>query len=129
MGLPWVRLDANVAQHDKILALKADPSPKRWQAMSSYFCALAWSGGQGTDGYIPHYALDSVHATPTTARLLLKYRLWEEAVAGFRIVNFETRQELNIVAEAKRAAQAAGGRKGNCVRHHGPNCGCWKEVG
>lgn len=127
MPLPWVRLDSNVAQHDKILALINDKSPKKWQAMSSYFFALAWSGGQGTDGFIPSYALNSVHGTQQTARLLVMYRLWEEGLAGYRIVNYETRQELTIVAEAKRAAQAAGARKANCKRWHGPDCGCWKE--
>lgn len=129
MALPWVRLDANVAQHDKMLALKADPSPKKWQAIASYFFALGWSGGQGTDGFIPAYALSSVHGNEVTARLLVKYRLWEEGVAGWRIKNYEARQELNIVAEAKRAAQAAGGRKARCRQNHGPECGCWKKAG
>ena len=45
MGLPWVRLDANIATHDKMLALLADPSPQKWQAAASYMFALAWAGG------------------------------------------------------------------------------------
>lgn len=126
MGLPWVRLDANVGQHDKILALKADPSAKKWQALTSYFVALAWSGGQGTDGHIPSYALESVHATTQTARLLVKYRLWSEATEGWQIVNYSHRQELEVITEAKRAAQAMGGRKARCRQNHGPDCGCWK---
>lgn len=128
MALPWVRLDSNVGHHDKILALKADPSAKKWQAMASYFVALAWSGGQGTDGHVPSYALESVHATPQTARLLVKYRLWVEATDGWNIINFANRQELNIVAEAKRAAQSMGGRKARCRANHGPDCGCWREA-
>lgn len=126
MALPWVRLDANIGSHDKILALISDPSPKRWQAYSSYVTALAWSGGQGTDGLVPKTALPFVHGTTTTARLLVVYRLWEETLIGWRIVNYESRQELNIVAEAKRAAQSAGGRKARCRQNHGPECGCWK---
>ena len=128
MALPWVRLDANIGSHDKILALLADPSPKRWQAYASYMTALAWSGGQGTDGLIPQTALPFVHGTLATARLLVTYRLWEESLIGWRIVNYEARQELNIVAEAKRAAQAAGGRKARCRQNHGPDCGCWKTA-
>lgn len=128
MALPWVRLDSNVAQHDKMLALKYDPSAKRWQAVASYFFALAWSGGQGTDGFIPHHALEAVHGTPATARLLVKHKLWEEGISGYKIRNYESRQELNIVAEAKRAAQAAGGRKARCRQNHGPNCGCWEKT-
>lgn len=128
MPLPWVRLDSNVGTHDKILALKADPSAKKWQAMASYFVALAWSGGQGTDGKVPSYALESVLATTQTARLLVKYRLWIEDGNGWEIVNYANRQELNVVAEAKRAAQSAGGRKARCRANHGPDCGCWKEA-
>lgn len=128
MPLPWVRLDSNVGQHDKILALKHDPSPRRWQAMASYFVSLAWSGGQGTDGFIPAYALESIHATPQTARILVKYRLWTEGIAGYQIVNFEERQELAIVTEAKRAAQSLGGKKARCRSNHGPNCGCWRDA-
>jgi FAD/FMN-containing dehydrogenase len=127
MPLPWVRLDSNIASHDKILHLLSDPSPKRWQAASSYMFSLAWSGGQGTDGHIPTAALAFVHGTQQTARLLVKYRLWEEATAGFQIRNYDQRQELLIVSESKRAAQRAGALKGNCIRHHGPDCGCWRN--
>ena|SRR5690348_4024007 len=122
MPLPWVRVDSNVAHHDKMLALISDPSPKRWQAVASYFFALGWSGGQGTDGVIPNFALASVHGTTATARLLVKYRLWEEATAGFRIRNFEQRQELEAISAAKREAQRVGAQKGNCRRFHGPDC-------
>jgi hypothetical protein len=126
MGLPWVRLDTNIASHDKILALSADPSPRRWQALASYCFALAWSGGQGTDGFIPGYALHFVHGSPQTARLLVKYRLWEEKPNGYQIRNYDTRQVLNDVAEADRKAHVKAGRKGNCIRWHGEDCGCWK---
>jgi len=127
MALPWVRLDSNIPSHDKMLHLLADPSPKRWQACSSYMFSLAWSGGQGTDGRIPAVALPMVHGTPTTARLLVKYGLWDEVTAGYKIRNYEERQELSIVAEGKRAAQRAGALKGNCLRHHGKDCGCWRN--
>lgn len=127
MPLPWVRLDSNIAQHDKILALKSDPSAKRWQAIASYMFSLGWSGGQGTDGFIPAYALESVHGTPQTARLLVKYGLWIEGIAGYQIPNYAERQQLNAVTEAKKAAQSAGAKKANCKRFHGEDCGCWKE--
>lgn len=125
MGLPWVRLDANIATHDKILHLLSDPSPLRWQSAASYMFALAWSGGQGTDGKIASVALGFVHGTPKTARLLVKYHLWNEAVGGFQIVNFELRQQVNEVTDAIRSAQSSGGKRGNCVRHHGELC--WKQ--
>jgi hypothetical protein len=127
MGLPWVRLDSNAATHDKFLALIADPSPKRWQAISSYFFALGWSGGQGTDGFVYAYALSVVHGTPQTARLLVKYALWDEGTNGWQIRNYDLRQELEVVSEAKRAAQSLGGKKARCRENHGPDCGCWKR--
>ena len=129
MGLPWVRLDSNIGSHDKILALLSDPSPKRWQAAFSYTTALAWAGGHGTDGRIPLAALAFVHGTTQTARLLVTYRLWEEAVNGWDIVNYCERQELEIVAETKRAMKSLAGRKAACARHHGPKCECWRKGG
>ena len=125
MGLPWVRLDANIASHDKILHLLADPSALRWQAAWSYIAALAWAGGHGTDGRISSVALGFVHGNAKTARLLVKYRLWTEAPAGFQIVNFELRQQANAITDAVKSAQSAGGKRGNCKRHHGESC--WKN--
>lgn len=129
MALPWVRLDVNISSHDKVLNLLSDPSPKRWQAAASYMFSLGWSGGHGTDGRIPRAALSFVHGNDSTARLLVKHRLWTEETAAWQIVNFDERQEMHIVTEAKRAAQAAGGRKARCRANHGPDCGCWKEGG
>jgi hypothetical protein len=123
-----VRLDAHIATHDKMLALINDPSPKRWQAAASYMFALGWAGGHGTDGRIPAYALGSVHGNPTTARLLVKHGLWVEQTAAWQIKNFDHRQELAVVAEAKRAAQSLGGRKSRCIANHGKDCGCWRDA-
>lgn len=127
MPLPWVRLDSNIGTHDKILALESDPSSKKWQALWSYAVALAWSGGQGTDGKIPTYALHSVKGSPVTARLLVKHRLWREVLTGWEIVNYAERQELAVISEAKRAARSASGRKAACERWHGKTCGCWRQ--
>lgn len=127
MGLPWVRLDSNIGSHDKILALLGDPSPRRWQAAFSYTSALGWSGGHGTDGAIPSAALPFVHGTPATARLLVVYRLWTESLTGWQIVNYIERQESAEISEAIRAAQSLGGKKAQCRKNHGVDCGCWKK--
>lgn len=127
MALPWVRLDSHIGSHDKILSLLADPSPKRWQAAFSYCCALGWSGDQGTDGRIPPVALGFIHGTTTTARLLVKYRLWSEAVNGWEIVNYAERQELTVITAAKREGRRVAAEKANCNRWHGKNC--WTEKG
>lgn len=128
MALPWVRLDSSIASHDKILAVLADRSPHKWQAVSSYMFALGWSGEHGTDGRIPTSALPFIHGTNTTARLLVKHGLWEETDTGYRIHNYAERQELKIVSESKRVAAATASRKANCVRWHGPDCHCWKTA-
>lgn len=129
MGLPWVRMDTNLPSHDKILRLLADPSPKRWQAAASYQFSIEWSGGQGTDGVIPKAALPFVHATAASARLLVTYELWDElGVTGWTIRNFAIRQELDVVAEGKRAARSLAGRKAACERWHDPGCECWRRL-
>ncbi len=127
MGLPWVRLDSNIGSHDKVLALLSDPSPKRWQAFTSYTVALGWSGGHETDGRIPAAALPYVHGTTLTARLLVKYGLWTEETAAWQIVNYADRQMLSATVEAKRAAQSAGARRTNCKRYHDSTCKCWED--
>jgi hypothetical protein len=125
VALPWVRLDSNVGTHDKILGLIHDPSPKRWQALSSYFIALAWSGGQGTDGRVPAYALASVQGTDATARLLVKHGLWEEHTAAWEIRNWAERQQLAAITAGKNEARRVASEKANCTRWHGPKC--WKN--
>lgn len=129
MGLPWARFDTNMPTHDKVLSLLSDPSPKRWQAMTSYTFSIMWSAGHGTDGRIPSAALAVVQGTPATARLLVKYDLWIERTADWLIKNFDQRQELDVIAEAKAAAKSASGRKAACVKWHGPDCGCWRQGG
>lgn len=125
MSLPWVRLDSNIASHDKILALLSDPSPKRWQAAASYMFALGWSGDHGTDGRIPAAALPFVHGTATTARLLVKYGLWAEKTAAWEIRNFAIRQELSVVTAGKIEMRRAAAEKANCKRWHGADC--WNQ--
>ena len=132
MTLPWVRLDSHIGSHDKVLNLLNDPSPKRWQAAFSYCCALGWSGDQGTDGKIPTVALGFIHGNASTARLLVKYRLWIEDLTGYEIVNYAERQELTVITAGKREARRVAAEKANCHRWHGKDCwtsrGCSREL-
>jgi len=125
-GLPWVRLDSNIASHDKILALLAQRDGAK--AFVLYVCALGYAGGHGTDGHIPKYALPVLHGNDRLARMLIDAKLWEYDQGGeYRIRNWDARQELAAITEGKRQAQAVGGRKAMCQRWHGPQCGCWRE--
>ena len=127
MSLPWFRMDSHIGSHDKTLLLFSDPSPKRWQAFSSYVCAIGWSVDHGTDGRIIPAALPFVHGTTVTARLLVKYRMWKEVSTGWEIVNFAERQQLDVVTAGKKAARRTAAEKANCIRWHGPDC--WNGEG
>lgn len=127
-GLPWLRLDSSFYSHDKILNLLDDPSAKKWQAITCYVFGLTWCVQVGNDGRIPKSALGVINCTPTVARLLVKYQLWDEAVSGWQIRNFADRQQLSDESYTIRKAQHTGGIKGNCIRHHGLKCGCWKKA-
>lgn len=127
MSLPWVRLDSNIASHDKITALLAERDGHK--AFTLYICAMGWSGGHGTDGYVPKHVLPLIHGTERTARLLEIHGLFDERPGGWQIRNYEARQELAVVAEMKRAGKSMAGRKSQCIQRHGPQCGCWKDGG
>lgn len=125
MGLAWVRLDTNIASHDKILDLLGR---RNGRAIAfSYVCCIAYCGGNGTDGRIPFAALGFVHATKSEMATLVEVGLLKPIPTGWEIVNYGERQQLRAISEVIRTAQSVGGLKGNCLRHHGPECGCWKK--
>lgn len=128
MGLPWFRLDANIATHDKILDLLEKPSGCK--AFVLYVCGLGYAVGHATDGRVPRTALPLCHGNPRLAEVLIDGHLWEydavEPQRYYRIRNFERRQQLEQVTATKLAAQKLGGKKGACRRYHGPDCHCWK---
>ena len=127
-GLPWVRLDANIATHDMILALLEEKPGIAYKAAFSYVCSLGYAGGHGTDGLIEFTALKFIHGTKETALLLVKHYLWRPDRLGWRIVNFDKRQQLSADNRAISNARRAAGNKGNCIRWHGEECGCWEEA-
>lgn len=125
MSLPWVRLDSNIYSHDKILWLVNQRDG--WRAYAVYTFALAYAGGHATDGHIPRHVLPIIQGTDRIAQLLVEARMWEHAEGGYQIRNWDQRQELAVITEAKRAASRLGGRKRSCQRYHGLECGCWKD--
>jgi hypothetical protein len=125
VALPWVRLDSNIASHDKMLALIHHPSAHRWRAAAVYPFALGWSGAAGTDGHIPFHALGQVHGTKPVAALLVEVGLWVPDPLGWTIPNWAERQQVSGTSDAIRRAKAVGAMKGNCIRWHGKDCGCW----
>lgn len=127
MGLPWFRMDSSIASHDKILALLSDPSPKRWQAFTSYVCAIGWSAEHGTDGRLTAAALPFIHGTKATAGLLVAHRLWLPVAGGWEIRNYLSRQEMAAITAGKQEAARVAAQKANCSRWHGSDC--WSKEG
>lgn len=131
MGLPWARLDTNIAGHDKIVDLLADDSETvavRYQAAFSYVCSIAYSVGHETDGLIKFSALAQVHGAKKTAQLLVRHFLWSPDRLGWRVVNYDKRQQLTAKTAQIRNAQSVGAKKANCTRWHGAECKCWEEA-
>lgn len=128
MSLPWVRIDTNLASHQKILSLVLqDAHPQRWRAAFSYVCGIGWSAGSSSDGLIPPSALPFIHGNTATAGLLIAHHLWDTDPEGYRIHNYAVRQELAIVVDAKQEMRAITAAKAACRRWHGP--GCWTANG
>lgn len=127
MSLPWVRLDSNIASHDKVVELLSQRDGAR--AFTLYVCGLGYAGAHGTDGRIPRAALPFIHGTERLAIMLVEARLWEhDGTPGWRIRNWEQRQELSIVSAMKETGRKKSSAKANCFRWHGPDCGCWKAA-
>lgn len=128
MSLPWVRLDANIASHDKVLKVLAGRDGHR--VMCVYMFALGWSGGHATDGHIPALALPMIHGRPRDADALVSVGLFDPDPDGdgWWLHNWAQRQEAAEVTESKRRKAAEAGRRSGCVRRgHPPSCTCWKE--
>lgn len=122
-GLPWVRLDSNIASHDKILRLLDRRGGKAIAFV--YVCSLGYAGGNGTDGLIPFAALPFIHGSKRDAEALVEVGLWEPHPFGWLIHNYAERQQVAATTAAIRAAQRKGALKANCTRWHGPDCRCW----
>lgn len=131
MSLPWVRLDSNIASHDKVLALLGDDSVSqtvRYQAAFSYICSMGYSGGHDTDGLVPFTALPFIHGNRRTSELLVKHHLWAPHPLGWHMPKWNTRQQSAAVTQSTRNAQRAGALKANCHRWHGKECKCWEQT-
>jgi hypothetical protein len=125
MPLPWVRFDSSFPTHDKVLELVAFGAAGR-SAAFVYTCSLAYCGAQGTDGIVPFAALPFVHGRKRDADLLVQVKLWRPHPQGWEVPNWLTRQQSAARSEAIVRGKRKAGVMGNCVRWHGPDCGCWR---
>jgi hypothetical protein len=127
VSLPWHRMDVGALSHPKILALLDDRAPPgiRYRAVVSWVASIGWSVEHETDGLIPRQAFPFVHATPATARLLVKYDLWDDGPSGYVVHNYAERNPLSRTVNAVREERRRAGSKAACLRWHGPDC--WIE--
>lgn len=89
MGVQWIRLDTSWPSHPKTLELVED---KAFRALVAYVGGLCYAGGQGTDGYIPAYALPYLHARQSDASALVTARLWVPAPGGWEVQSWNEYQ-------------------------------------
>jgi len=96
----------------KVLALVED---KKWQSITVYVAGLAYSGQQGTDGFLPTASLVFMHGTKRNATDLVDVGLWAPRQGGYEIHDWTDYQQTSDEHEARRKrAQAAAE-----VRWHG----------
>lgn len=125
MALHWIRLDLTFLNHDKIVGLKQKRGGHR--AITAYVFGLLWAVQHETDGKIPTHVALTLEAHKPTQALLVDAGLWDVVEGGWLIRNFAERQQLSTVTHSKSRFSGVAGRKGNCVRWHGDDCGCWES--
>jgi hypothetical protein len=112
MGLPWVRLDTTFPRNPKLLALLAEKDGYR--AALAYICMLAYSGEQGTDGWIPREALPFVHARNADVTRLVTAKMLYPQAGGWLIHGWNEFQESSDETKQRRIrAQSAAAARWN----------------
>jgi hypothetical protein len=106
MPLPWVRLDTSFPRNPKLLALVAEKDGYR--AALVYVCMLAYSGEQGTDGFIPREALPFVHARHADVTRLVTHSFVYPQPGGWLIHGWAEFQESTEETKNRRIRAQAG---------------------
>jgi hypothetical protein len=106
MPLPWVRLDTAFPYNPKLLAMLAEKDGHR--AALVWLASLAYSGGQGTDGFISREALPFIHGRPADADRLVRHGFWRAQPGGWLINSWVEKQESNSETQERRVRAQAG---------------------
>lgn len=105
MSLSWVRLDTAFPFNPKLLALLTEKEGHR--AALVWVCSLAYSGAQGSDGFITIEALPFVHARPIDAERLVLHGFWMPQPGGWLINGWDEKQQsTEETKQRRRRAQA-----------------------
>lgn len=100
-----------------------------FRAAFVWHASIGYATLHATDGVIRASALPALNGRRADAERLVKVGLWDEHPEGWRVHDFGDRQQSAQVTAQIRTHRQAAARKGNCVRHHGPQCGCWQRPG
>lgn len=103
-GLPWFRVDSDIAGNPKIADMIADHGARGKAAAFVYIAAIGYCSAHLTDGVVRKGALALVHGTPADARLLVDAGLLAAVDGGWEVVNFAAHQPTRDQSE--RAAKA-----------------------
>lgn len=122
MGLNWVRLDTGFPTNPKVLQLA---NQRQHRAIAVYVLGLAYAGGHGTDGFLPDAALPVIQGGKKEAAALVEAALWHPCMGGWQINGWDEYQPSTKEMQQRKEALRRGSAKGNCIRRHGPDCGCW----
>lgn len=106
MALPWVRLDCGFSRNPKLLAML--PEKDGYRAGLAYLCGLAYSGEQGTDGFIPREALPFIHCRVVDAERLVRNGFWWDQPGGWLINGWAEFQESTEETQQRRKRAQAG---------------------
>lgn len=118
-GLPWVRIDSDLAQNPKVADLVAEYGARGKAAAFVFVCAIGYAAAHNTDGAIRKAMLPFVHGTPADARILVEAGLWDVAEKGWCITRYAEHQptmatrEAEAKARQEKARNAANTRWGN----------------
>ena len=100
------------------------------KAFVLYISAMVWSGGAGQDRHAsrarPGHQPRQPESSPTSSSTCASGA--PSRGGGTRFPHVGPPPEPAIAREVRATLKAMGGRKGNCVRWHGPDCGCWRHL-
>jgi hypothetical protein len=111
-GLPWVRMDTNIAGNDKISDLIDEHGQRGKAAAAVYLFAIGYAGQHGTSGVIKKSQLKFIHGTPGDVGLLVGAEMFDQIDGGWQIHNYGKRNLVGFAQQAISTERAAAGRKG-----------------
>jgi len=110
-GLPWVRIDSDLAQNPKVADLVAEHGARGKAAAFVFVCSIGYAAAHNTDGSIKKANLPFIHGTAADARLLVEVGLWDVVEKGWQISRYAEHQPTLATREALSEAGKKGAAK------------------